>query len=60
MQLNTELQEIVGTISQLHKWKNTMQQVDKTLNFVNGDDHQVVEELIGLALNQSCAWVSVQ
>ena len=58
MQLNTELQEIVSTISQLHQWTNTIQQINNT--FVNADDRQVVEELIGIALNQSCAWVSVQ
>ena len=56
MQFNTELQEIVSSISQLYQWKNTMQKVNNT--FVNGDDNQVVEELIHLALNQSCAWVS--
>ena len=58
MQLNTELQEIVHSISQLHQWTNTIEQVNNI--FGNEDDNQVVEELIDLALNQSCAWVSVQ
>ena len=52
IQPDTNLSDIVESISQLHQWKNDV------THFSNAN--QVVVELIDLALNQSCAWVSVQ
>ena len=52
VQPDTDLSEIVESISQLHQWKNDV------THFSNAN--QVVVELIDLVLNQSCAWVSVQ